>query len=469
MNPSKLRFSIEESVWLKKGQEVAEVLSMALEPDIQITEEGGQVCVKGALKLHGEYRPCAMDDGNSLNLETGSLREQVSYRSLTQLKMNDEGIAELDHRFPVDITIPSTRVPKLDEVFVLVDAFDYELPNPTCLELTASVSISGIQDGKEVSVQDEQDDFQAPEMIEENMVADEDISAVQEQNEYEAFQIPVFEARFEERDEQEDMDSEEEIRTEEQEIFAPFQFEAKKLFEMPVIEPENETEYTEPAINYNRQDDEPAAYQAFNEEEAMDQRDQQEGQEEEQYEQAEQYEQTEQEEQAEQEEQEELEAQEAQQAEEADNGIPALKSLSYYTPSYTPPPPPIMPSQQIEVPAEVQETYSRPEPQSYSAEPAEPPFLEPSDEMGDDQEEQADTSASSARKEENALYLTKMLSGNEERFSKMKMYIIQRGESLDSICERYEISIHSLMRVNRINQEEVAEGQIIYIPVSQSR
>ncbi|MCK6257940.1 stage VI sporulation protein D [Fictibacillus sp. KIGAM418] len=437
MNPSKLRFSIEESVWLKKGQEVAEVLSMALEPDIQITEEGGQVCVKGALMLHGEYRPCAMDDGNSLNLETGSLREQVSYRSLTQLKMNDEGIAELDHRFPVDITIPSTRVQKLEEVFVLVDAFDYELPNPTCLELTASISISGIQDGNEEPAQEEQESFQGQAMEDEGMTFEE--TPMNEETEYEPFQVPVFEARFEENEQQDEMNSEEEARTEEQEIFAPFQFESKKLFEMPIIEPESEpaqAEFTEPAINYNRQDDEPAAYPTptFDEAEAMEEQEYQQ------------------------------EYQEEYQEETADNGIPALKSLSYYTPSYIPPappaPPPALPQiEQINIHSEEQEAYN------YNQQPPQEAF----EQEQEREEEQEKVSSTEARKEENALYLTKMLSGNEDRFSKVKMYIIQRGESLDSICERYDISIHSLMRVNRINQEEIAEGQIIYIPVSQSR
>lgn len=69
-------------------------------------------------------------------------------------------------------------------------------------------------------------------------------------------------------------------------------------------------------------------------------------------------------------------------------------------------------------------------------------------------------------RDENALYLTKMLSAKEDRFSKMRMYILQRGDSLEHICERYDISLNTLMRMNRLQQGEVSEGQIIYIPVS---
>ncbi|SDM87571.1 stage VI sporulation protein D [Fictibacillus solisalsi] len=491
MNPSKLRFSIEESVWLKKGQEVAEVLSMAMEPEIQVTEENGQVCVKGALKLHGEYRPCVLDEGGSLNLETGSLREQVSYRSLTQLKMNDEGIAELDHRFPVDITIPSSRVPRLEEVFILVDAFDYELPNPTCLELTASVSISGILDSNEEAGEREEEEFseQPVEETFESFTSNDEEEAFEsftsndeeeafesftsndEEEAVEAFEIPAFEARYE--NEQPEEQEEETPRDAEEEIFAPFSFESKKHFEMPVPDQPEVDDFLEPAIYYNRQDDD---YSSLAEEPAM-----------------------------------KTEEEQGEEAEE-ETAFPALKSISYYTPSYTPPVPPVPAFQQEET-VTVEDSWAdtdshdyaqieeqrpdtdshdyaqieeqRPDtdshdyaqieeqrPETYSpfsyAQTEDVVTGENAEHVYEEEPEEAEHTAPS-RKEENALYLTKMLSGNEEKFSKVKMYIIQRGESLDSICERYDVSIHSLLRVNRINQEEVNEGQIIYIPFSHSR
>ncbi|RXY98273.1 LysM peptidoglycan-binding domain-containing protein [Fictibacillus sp. S7] len=473
MNPSKLRFSIEESVWLKKGQEVAEVLSMAMEPEIQVTEENGQVCVKGALKLHGEYRPCVLDEGGSLNLETGSLREQVSYRSLTQLKMNDEGIAELDHRFPVDITIPSSRVPRLEEVFVLVDAFDYELPNPTCLELTASVSISGILDSNEGEREEEEYSEQPLEEAFESFTSNNEEEAFEsftsndqeeafesftsndqeeafesftsndEEEAVEAFEIPVFEARYE--NQQPEAQEEEKPRDGEEEIFAPFSFESKKHFVMPVPDQAEEDDFSEPAIYYNRQNDE---YSPLEEEPALNTEEEQ-GEE-----------------------------------EEEETAFPALKSISYYTPSYIPPVPPVPAFQQEEIDP-VEDSFAETDshdhaqmeehrPDTYSpfayAQTEDVVTGEAAEQVYEEEPEPEEVEHTTpSRKEENALYLTKMLSGNEEKFSKVKMYIIQRGESLDSICERYDVSIHSLLRVNRINQEEVNEGQIIYIPVSHSR
>jgi len=70
---------------------------------------------------------------------------------------------------------------------------------------------------------------------------------------------------------------------------------------------------------------------------------------------------------------------------------------------------------------------------------------------------------------ENALYLTKMLSDKEgEAYSKLRMCIVQEGESLDVIAKRYSIEVSQLKRMNRLKDETVSDGQILYIPVRQS-
>ncbi|EIT85354.1 stage VI sporulation protein D [Fictibacillus macauensis ZFHKF-1] len=435
MNPSKLRFSIEESIWLKNGQEVAEVVSMAIDPEIDVTEENGQVYVRGALLLHGEYRPCAQ--GANFNLEGSSLREQASYRSLTQLKMNDEGLAELEHRFPIDITVPASKVRALHDVFVGIEEFDYDLPHPTCIALIATVSISGIEEEammnehmveeevtyehmpqEEVSyehmteeeapyehmpeeevtyeqtppplsvpyaaIEQVQEQFQAQEKIadpQEEVYHREEMMNEESPQQHATMNIPIMDARMLDPELKPFM--EEQDFAQAQDIFAPFQFEAKKLFEEVAPPPPAAVE-EQPQIIYQRKEEKkPASMEP------------------------------------------ELE----------------VKKSVYETFMHKSPPAP---------PAAVNSVEEVPLP-----------------EKQEKVEEQATLSA--ARNEENTLSLTKMLGGNEERFSKMKMYIMQRGESLESICEKYDISMHSLMRVNRMSEEEMAEGQIIYIPVSKGR
>ncbi|MGP4067580.1 stage VI sporulation protein D [Halobacillus sp. B29] len=51
----------------------------------------------------------------------------------------------------------------------------------------------------------------------------------------------------------------------------------------------------------------------------------------------------------------------------------------------------------------------------------------------------------------------------EETYTQMKMYIAQEDETLASIAEKYEVSIHQLEKVNE-HRDEVSPGQIVYIP-----
>ncbi|GGF06760.1 stage VI sporulation protein D [Halobacillus andaensis] len=51
----------------------------------------------------------------------------------------------------------------------------------------------------------------------------------------------------------------------------------------------------------------------------------------------------------------------------------------------------------------------------------------------------------------------------DETYSQMKMYIVQEDETIEMIAERYEVPVKQLEKVNQV-EEEVAPGQIVYIP-----
>lgn len=69
------------------------------------------------------------------------------------------------------------------------------------------------------------------------------------------------------------------------------------------------------------------------------------------------------------------------------------------------------------------------------------------------------------RSDENALYLTKMLTSENERFAKMKICIVQEGDNLESIAERYKVPVSNILRRNQLPSESLDEGQVLYIPV----
>ncbi|WP_216828825.1 stage VI sporulation protein D [Alkalihalobacterium elongatum] len=439
-HPSKLSFSIEESVWLNKGQEVAEILSMSLDPEIRIEEKNDHVVIKGGLRLLGEYRPVQNDAENTTD-------EEVAFRSFEEVTLNDQNIGEIKHFFPIDVTIPLSRIQNIDDVYVQVETFDYDLPEKSCLQLTADVAISGMST--------QQNELERPSIPEgpsftESFPSMEPPPSMQpfpsfsfearkqaEQQAYEEENTPEVEAKqlvpavssSEEPPEQEfqyetpkfEMESDEPIHH--QEPVIPKQPEPKIEARPEVIEPEERSPYDHFVPNHSQRTSE----QVSNAQQKSD--DNEPVQEDERIEEVEQEEALEAVEKIS-----ELQAAEEQGREEEETKInfAPLKKLSE------------RPSAAVELDEEIST--------GDYAEPVNEGVSEPK-----------------SRQDENALYLTKMLANGEEQFSKLKMCIIQENESLDTIAERYELSTSQIIRVNRLNEERVEEGQILYIPVGSKR
>ena len=365
-----LRFSIEESVWFQKGQEIDEILSISLEPDIVIDEYGDYVSIKGTLQLIGEYRPNEREEEGSDQEKV--LGEQLAYRSIQEVTMSDHGTVFFQHRFPVDITIPMSRVSQLDDIYIQVESFDYRLPNQQCLQLTADLAITGIQD-EETTVR-----------VKEDIKADADETGASEKSAV-VSNIDLSEQISFEMDVRKEDDAEFGVDEQEEELL---QEDSDSQEQIPQIEMKGrEEEKEESDIS-------------------------------------------------------------------VDGGQDAIVSFAQTLSS--------------------DDTGSNDENKAVSREDEAEDNEEEMTVMDETENETEEIEASddgdqNDRKEyrnENALYLTKMLTKEEEKFSKLKMRIIQPGDSLHSIAERYEVSPSHLVRVNRLEQEEIEEGQILYIPVS---
>ena len=148
-NQSCLRFSLEESVWFQKGQEVSQLLSISLEPQVSIQEYDQYVSIRGALQLTGEYETYEGEH---------SLREYTNENQVQSISVREDGTAELSHQFPVDITIPKNRIQSIEDVYVSIDLFDYELPGTNQLQLMADLSITGLY-GEQDEEREEEEEF----------------------------------------------------------------------------------------------------------------------------------------------------------------------------------------------------------------------------------------------------------------------------------------------------------------------
>ena len=137
-NQSCLRFSLEESLWFRKGQEVEELISISLDPDITIQENDQYVTIRGSLELTGEYKSY---EASAVSEEEGVTSHKFVERVA---ETEEDGCCEFSHRFPVDITIPNNRIQSIYDIDVLVDSFDYSIPERSCLKLSAELTISGL-------------------------------------------------------------------------------------------------------------------------------------------------------------------------------------------------------------------------------------------------------------------------------------------------------------------------------------
>ncbi len=136
-NESCLRFSLEESVWFQKGQEVEELVSISLDPNITIHENEQYVTIQGALELTGEYQ--RYNDGSNEEEDLFTAPKFVHH-----VEEREEGLYEFSHRFPVDITIPNNRIQSINDIHVEVESFDYLFQERSCMKLTADLTITGL-------------------------------------------------------------------------------------------------------------------------------------------------------------------------------------------------------------------------------------------------------------------------------------------------------------------------------------
>ncbi|WP_129688058.1 LysM peptidoglycan-binding domain-containing protein [Gottfriedia acidiceleris] len=140
-NQTNIRFSLKETVWFQKGQEVKEVRSLSLNPDITIQQFEEYVQVKGVLTLEGNYTPDLANQGDYY-----SLRELAPSRMIENVIVLEDGSCELNHQFPVDISIPLTRITDLENLCVSVETFDYQLAEKGSIQIAADLCISGLHD-----------------------------------------------------------------------------------------------------------------------------------------------------------------------------------------------------------------------------------------------------------------------------------------------------------------------------------
>lgn len=181
-----LFFTVDEMLHVENGQEIDEMLSISLDPDISLQQYESYIQIRGLIILQGEYRRRAQSDTlANVRRDQAILMEKITEKS--------EQESAFMHRFPVDISIPEDRVDNLEDVRVLVEVFDYTLPDAYSMHIQATIHIQGVEAEQslkkeatkieESTHQDERDQEEVVEAPSEDIVSVEEDSHVLEHEE----------------------------------------------------------------------------------------------------------------------------------------------------------------------------------------------------------------------------------------------------------------------------------------------
>ncbi|MBN8200736.1 stage VI sporulation protein D [Bacillus sp. NTK034] len=413
-NPSCLRFSLEESVWFQKGQEVSDLISISLDPNITIQESDQYVTIQGALELAGEYR---RSDEEASEEE----QEDLAVTKFVQtVEERGEGVCEFKHYFPVDITIPNNRIQSIYDIDVAVESFDYVLPERSCMKLTANLTITGLYgDQQHVPVQEWEEEAETEteelEPLYRSSAAAEEIEEEEIiQQEWPSYQLEEQEQEEEEEEEEEreekvyagnEEDIQEEEPQEEQpetdEVYIPFEAEARKQPEVV------EQEVIKTSV--------PAALEV---------------------------------------------KQEQPEEEQTPKTAPEISFSSQRNEEEAPPT-----AQEIYQMTEASESDS-PSFEKKPVQAAAQAAHEETEESSSSSEQEAKKKKLSKKK---SMSLTEFFARKEEteEHVKLKVCIVQNGDTIDAIAERYDIPAQQLLRVNHLEiNQDIYEGQVLYIPVA---
>ncbi|MCY8640895.1 LysM peptidoglycan-binding domain-containing protein [Bacillus haynesii] len=465
---NRLQFSVEESICFQKGQEVSELLSISLDPDITVQEVNDYVSIRGSLELTGEY---------NIDQTREYAELPATSRFVEDVKLKGDGSAELTHCFPVDITIPKDKVNHLNDVFVFIDAFDYQLTDARMLTIQADLAIEGLLNVSGEAGKEEPRTMPAAVQPEEEF----EPAFRSEQDEEKEFLIQLDRA-YEEQDEEQPYEEAEENDTDEETVPIYQSFlgddteEAKPFFTASLSAAERtkrETEsQKEAALEQPKEEEYELKREEAKEEEYELKREEAK---EEEYE-LKREEAKEEEYELKREEAKEEKYELKREAEEEPEPLQRTYQ-PHEKPKETPfyGVPPLLEEDQndrepeafeVEVTQE-KEAIDEEEEAGHTIEIPEYSFheqTEPEEER--DEMPAADEQEVSAKENDNALYLTKLFTKQgEEEFTRMRMCIVQQNDTIDLLCERYDINVQQLIRMNSLSlDEELKEGQILYIP-----
>src|SRR5699024_9498801 len=134
-------FQLSESIYFERGQEVADIKGIALDPDISIHAYEEYISIRGVIELQGGY--VKVNYQTEEEMTTYKYDDSDSSMYVEKVVETIEGTAVFSDRFTVEISIPAYRIADLDDIMVSIESFDYYVLDVDQLRLTSTIVIHG--------------------------------------------------------------------------------------------------------------------------------------------------------------------------------------------------------------------------------------------------------------------------------------------------------------------------------------
>ncbi|MDQ0158767.1 LysM peptidoglycan-binding domain-containing protein [Alkalibacillus salilacus] len=132
------QFDVQEHIMFRQGEEIEDLYSIAIDPDVNVIHQQSTMQIRGVLIVHGDYLAREVEQEDTIVVDEDQ-------QSVQQVRALDNGFMEFQYPIPVDISIPYERVNSDEGVNVIVDYFDYEIPEPKTLKVYTTIRLEGTQ------------------------------------------------------------------------------------------------------------------------------------------------------------------------------------------------------------------------------------------------------------------------------------------------------------------------------------
>lgn len=469
-----LSFAIKETIFLSSDRAgIGELQELELIPDVEVLENQSYISITGCLQLYGKYEPIR-DTAESDRDGTETLVEAMTFSPFRQ--EGSEGPfygweEQIGHRIPLNITIPLERIAEIGDIYAVVDSFDYSLETPHQLLIEAELKIAGI-----VFADQAQEHQQQPQ--EQVYTGYQETEPARQEEAWEFAHVAADQSEAEPASLDEIEQKLFELEREMERQAQPVSYESAEsaaLYDAPALQVSSHPTHSHQYYGEVTEEEEPPTEAVSFQEEGNAEAEESWETDTATYEtQSASYESPQ--DQGDQEEQEEHwgEVSGTRTAEEEELTLTIHEEQELdYTPiaaeelqvSEEP-----QIDDDVEVRVAISGKASREEAGNLNITSI---FSQASRAKQEAQALESESSSSSFRKggsagtpatREAMQNLTSFVRSREERSSQLKMCIIQRDETLESISQRYSLPASRIVEVNRLTTEQLVAGQILYIP-----